>query len=141
MIPKKAKEFVNPAAEKLELDPQFVRDLVDFYWKEVRKNLSDLKAPRVNVSNFGYFQLKFWNLPKVRENYQKHLDSLNPEKMTFMKHKIREDVLQRIEAIDKVTAIVEEDLLRKTQLKEKRNAQKTTSNLEESEGDLSGNKE
>lgn len=141
MLPKKPKEFIKPTAEKLNVNEDLVSDLVNFYWKEVRKTLSDLKAPRVTVAKFGYFQLKFWMLPDEKKNYEKYLESLNPNKMTFMKHTLKEDVVQRLNSINKVMAIVEQDKLKKKTVKEKRYAKETKENLEKSQGDIPGNKE
>lgn len=132
MLPKKPKEFIKPTAEKLSLDEDFVSDVVDFYWKEIRKALSDLKAPRVGVAKFGHFQLKFWMLADQKRNYEKYLENIDPDNMTFMRHKLKEDVVQRLESVKRVTAIVEQDLAKKKQKKEERNAKKAKDNLEKS---------
>lgn len=141
MLPKKPKDFIKPTVDKLGLDEDFISDAVDFYWKEIRKNLGDLTAPQIKISKLGCFQLKFWGLPVEKKNYEQYLEELNPDKMTFVKHKLKEDILQRLESVNRVMAIVEKDKEKKKKIKEKRNAKEAKDNLEKSQGDIPGDKE
>lgn len=121
MNPKKPKELIKQTAEKLKLDEALVDDVVRFYWKEVRKGLTDLKAPRVLVANFGSFRLKHWMLDEEIKKCNLYLDNLDPENMTFHKHRIKKDVESRIEMINQVKEQVNKDLQKKQEIKEKRN--------------------
>ena len=140
MPPKKAKELVQPTAEQLDLNVEFVQDVIDFYWKEVRKSLSELRAPRVLVSNFGSFQIKTSKIDEQRKKYEDQFNSYKPEDMTFQKHKIKDDIELKLNRINKIMESVESDSNRKKQIREKRYAEKTKDNLEESKGDIPGNK-
>jgi nucleoid DNA-binding protein len=139
--PKKAKELVKPTAEKLDLSIEFVKDVIDFYWMEVRKSLSELRAPRVVVANFGSFQIKTSKIADQKKKYEEQSDYYKPEAMTFQKHKIKEDVDLKLSRINKIIETIEYDSSRKKQIREKRYAKETKNNLEESQGDISGNKE
>lgn len=141
MPPKKAKEFVEVTAKKLEMNQEFVQDAIDFYWKEVRKSLSELRSPRIVVANFGSFQIKHWKLEDQVKIYENHLKKYNPENMTFQKHKLKEDVEGRLKCVIKMVEMVEHDSQKRKIVKQKRYANQTENNMEEPEGDLSGNQE
>ena len=58
MIPKKSNELYREVAEDLEVSEDLVEDLVQLYYKEIRKNLTGLKYPRINVDGLGQFVAK-----------------------------------------------------------------------------------
>lgn len=132
MPPKKAKELVKPTAEKLDLNVELVQDVIDFYWKEVRKSLSELRAPRVVVSNFGSFRIKTSKIAEQKKKYEEQVSSYKPEDMTFQKHKIKEDLELKLGRLNKIIETVESDSNRKKEIRKKRYAEKTENNLEES---------
>lgn len=77
MRPKKAKQLLPEVAEKVNLPEQAVKDIIDFYWQEVRKSLSSLKHSRVHITNLGDFTIKHWKLDdrilmieKFKENFK-----------------------------------------------------------------------
>lgn len=52
---------------------EVVKDVLDFYWQEVRASLSGLKHQRVHLTNLGDFTIKHWKLDdKIRqiENFE-----------------------------------------------------------------------
>ena len=129
MNPKKAKTFILPTAKKLNVDSELVESLMDYYWKEVRRSLSELKAPRISIANFGTFRIKSWKLDEQRMKYQYYLDK-NPDDLTFSRHRIRTDIEQRVSEIDAVKIIVKDDAQRKQQIKDKRNGKVDNQDLE-----------
>lgn len=60
--PKKAKEFIPDVAEQLNLSQDIVKDVVDYYWREVRKSLATLSHSRIHVTNLGDFVTKHWKI-------------------------------------------------------------------------------
>ena len=77
MRPKKAKQLLPEVAEQVDLPEQAVKDIIDFYWQEVRKSLSSLKHSRVHITNLGDFTIKHWKLDdriamieKFKENFK-----------------------------------------------------------------------
>lgn len=129
MNPKKAKTFILPTAKKLNVDSELVESLMDYYWKEVRRSLSELKAPRISIANFGTFRIKSWKLDEQRMKYQYYLDK-NSDDLTFSRHRIRTDIEQRVSEIDAVKIIVKDDAQRKQQIKDKRNGKVDNNSLE-----------
>jgi nucleoid DNA-binding protein len=60
--PKKAKEFIPDVANSLQLSEDVVKDVVNYYWREVRKSLSSLLHNRVHITNLGDFVVKHWKI-------------------------------------------------------------------------------
>jgi nucleoid DNA-binding protein len=58
MNPKKVKKIYEAVAEDLNLNKDLVEDLVEFYYKDVRKLLTNLEHPRINVDGLGQFVAK-----------------------------------------------------------------------------------
>jgi hypothetical protein len=58
MNPKKVKKIYEAVAEDLNLNKDLVEDLVEFYYKDVRKLLTNLEYPRINVDGLGQFVAK-----------------------------------------------------------------------------------
>ncbi len=55
MNPKKSKSFIDEFSNEFKLDSQLVDDLIDFYYKECREILSNLKYTRLNIDGLGHF--------------------------------------------------------------------------------------
>jgi hypothetical protein len=143
--PKKAKEFIPIVSKKIELEDSLVEDVILFYWKEIRKNLSSLTHVRVHLTNLGDFTIKHW---KVDEKI---------ESLTIFKNKNEEEDRQKINErckvdsslveLNNIKQVIEEENQRKTFIKLHK---KTTTNepekkynkdLEEQGTDNRGDKE
>jgi nucleoid DNA-binding protein len=81
MIPKKANKLYSTVAEDLNVSETLVEDVVEFYYKEVRKNLSELSEPRINIEGLGHFVAKHGTIIKTIERFQKSL--VNHDVSTF----------------------------------------------------------
>jgi hypothetical protein len=60
--PVKAKEFIEPTAKELDLPTSLVKDIIDYYWQEVRRSMASMKHPRIHLTNLGDFVVKDWKL-------------------------------------------------------------------------------
>lgn len=69
--PRKAKEFIPDIADRLQLSEDLVKDVVNYYWEEVRKNLSSLSHSRVHVTNLGDFITKHWKIDEKIDMLEK----------------------------------------------------------------------
>jgi hypothetical protein len=58
MIPKKANKLYKQVAEDLEIDERLVEDFIDYMYKNLRADMSNLKYPRINVDGLGHFVAK-----------------------------------------------------------------------------------
>lgn len=62
MKPKKSKELIPIVSKELDMPEDVVSSVVNFYWEEIRRNLSSLKQPRIHLTNLGDFVIKHWKL-------------------------------------------------------------------------------
>jgi fructose-specific phosphotransferase system component IIB len=58
MIPKKSSSLYKDVAESLNYSESLVEDIIEFYYTELRKTLSNLTHPRINVEGLGHFVAK-----------------------------------------------------------------------------------
>lgn len=58
MIPKKARKYYKQTAEDLNIPESLVEDFIEFYYKNIRHNLSNLVYPRINIEGLGHFTVK-----------------------------------------------------------------------------------
>jgi hypothetical protein len=73
--PKKAKRDITSVAKELGIPESVVKDVVDFYWREVRRNLSSLSYPRIHIANLGDFTIKHWKLDDIIDKHEKFEES------------------------------------------------------------------
>tara|TARA_R110000737_G_C14291992_1_gene434317 strand:+ start:199 stop:423 length:225 start_codon:yes stop_codon:yes gene_type:complete len=72
--PKHHKEFRKDIAKKVNVHEDVVNDFIDFYYTKLRKSLSDLSYPSVNVFGLGTFNIR-----------KKKADRSNKEKQKFFR--------------------------------------------------------
>ena len=71
MKPSKAKALIPNTALITNSSEELVEDLMDYYWRDVRKNLSSLNNSRIHISNLGDFVIKHWKLSDKIEALEK----------------------------------------------------------------------
>jgi len=141
MNPKKPKEFIKPTAEALEVSETFVDDAIGFYWAAVRKALSDLESPSIAVTNLGTFKTRYNRIPALEKKYQRYLDNLEADHMTFNKHTIQNLSKQKLEGLANIKQKMELEYERKQEVKLKREEYVTQKTVEEQTEDSRGDKE
>ena len=65
MNPKKHKDFKEGIAEEVGVHKQVVDDFISFYYGKLRKKLSALEYPRINVDGLGTFYLRKTKLDEI----------------------------------------------------------------------------
>ena len=58
MNPKSHKDFKEGIADEVGVHPSVVEDFITFYYGKLRKKLSALEFPRINVDGLGTFYLR-----------------------------------------------------------------------------------
>ena len=58
MIPKKANKLYKEMTKEFDVSEDMVENLIELYYKTLRKNLSDLTEARYNVDGLGHFVIK-----------------------------------------------------------------------------------
>lgn len=119
MNPKKPKDIIELMSEP---DKNLVNDLVSFYFKDVRKALSEAQATNIIVEGLGTFRAKSWKLPdiiaeteKMRDKYKAVVDNQNP--ITFQKFAILKDYEDKLEKLYALRDKLELDKQKKEQMK------------------------
>jgi len=69
--PFKAKALIPKTALLTNSSEELVGDLMDYYWREVRRSLGGLKHSRVHIANLGDFTLKHWKLDDKIQQVEK----------------------------------------------------------------------
>ena len=142
MVPKKTKDFIAPTAEATGVSEDLVKDLVGFYWGEVRKALVDMKGPIIVVEAIGTFQVKHWKIPELIAKYDKYLAKYKglaqENKLDFRQFAIQKEIELKKEKAVKLKEMVDIDAERKKLVKQKRDEyiSKNQTNLPEQEEDI-----
>lgn len=141
--PKKPKEFIPQVAKELNVSEQLVNSIIDFYWKKIKQSLLTCELPNVKIAGLGTFKAKHWKLPDLLYKYEmieKKYKALtdNPETASFQKFAILKETEQRLEILNKLKVLVDQDQEKEKQIKHKRYVAKTKNNMEEQSSDMGG---
>jgi nucleoid DNA-binding protein len=118
MIPKKASKLYKEVSEDLNIEESLVESLVEFYYKEVRKAMTELKHPRLVIEGLGNFVIKPYAVRKAIPRYIKTLD--DHDTSTFNAYYNKKSVENKLDALIKIEEkIVEEEKNKETFLKRK----------------------
>jgi len=98
MNPKKSKNFIKEISEDLEVSPDLVEDLVDFYYKECRSILSNLSHIRLNIEGLGHFVSRPNLMEKAIKRYTKALQ--NHDTSTFSAYYNKKNIEKKLELLN-----------------------------------------
>ena len=98
MNPKKAKTLYKEVASDLALDESLVKDVLDFYWSSLRKQMSNLTAVRLDVMNLGTFEIMPKTLNKCIESYKNYQKVPVPK--TFVRYEAYSLIEERLKELD-----------------------------------------
>ena len=118
MLPKNSKHFLQPTSEKLNMNLSMIEDVINFYYVELRKALSNLEFYNIQVENLGSFQVKKRELPKLVMKYTNHLNVIQPD--TFNQMVIKKDIEEKLEKVLNIQSLLYEDIKRKKEFYKKK---------------------
>lgn len=134
MIPKKPQKLIKQVAEELDLPLSTVDNIITFYYKEIRKNLSSLEHTKINLIGLGDFVMLNNAVNKLISKHTNLTKSYNRD--TFKNYhnlKVSEGKLEKLtKAKEKINEFVEA----KKKFKDERKSKK---DMEEQETDNGGN--
>lgn len=81
MIPKKSKSLYSEVSEELNMPINLIEDLIEFYYKDIKSNITGLKHLRINIEGLGQFVIKESFVRKMIPKYKKAL--ANHDTSTF----------------------------------------------------------
>lgn len=138
MVPKKAREFKKEVAEELGLSEEVVSNVVDFYWETVRKKMSSLSEPAIEIPNFGIFRVKHWGIDEEIEKLKKIIES---KEGNFTQYERKRDLEEKIAALEKIKTTVQEEKAKFKIIKQARYDKRVKDNMEEPQADLGRSEE
>jgi hypothetical protein len=113
--PKKAKEFIPNVATEMSISEDLVTDVVNYYWREVRKQLSSLSSNRIHVTNLGDFVTKYWKVDEKLEMLEKWEETNRLKGMQELTARFK--TAESIYQLKEVKKIIEEETQRKDFIK------------------------
>ena len=119
MNPKKYKEILEITNSELDVDPKIIKKVVDYYWENVRKNLSNLEHPHILVDGLGTFNIK-WNILQVNiERYGQYLG--NRENLVFSRYHVYKNTEDKLERMQKLEQLMKEHYEKKKEHRKRKN--------------------
>lgn len=115
MHPKKAKDFIEEVANEVALSKDIVNDVIAFYYRQLRHNLSCLSHNRVHVTNLGDFVIKHWKIDDKIDMLQKFEE--NNKAKGMQKITARFKTAENLYELKNVKKIIEEENQRKDFIK------------------------
>jgi len=124
MNPRKAKRIYEIVSEDLNIKKDLVEDLVEFYYKDVRKSLTNLDYPRINVDGLGHFVAKPRIVSGSIEKITKSLDAHDTS--TFKAYHNKKAMEIKLDLLIKLhSKILDQENKRQEFLKTKYNEKRT----------------
>jgi len=121
---------------------EVVRDIVYFYWKEVRKQMSMLEAARVYIVRLGWFDIKHWRLKYTIKDYEGMLSHIDVTE-SLVNAKKASEIQDKLTNVLKIQQIVGLELEKKKDknAQRRRKEEIIRQSLEEQKTNLGGNPE
>ena len=126
MNPKKSEHII---ALMDEPDKQLISTLISYYWKDMRKTLSGCVSNNIIIEGLGTFKAKPWKLPEVIKKtecivakYKNIVETQIP--VTYRVFSILKEYEEKLEKLKALQGLIDEDKLKKEQIKQKRNVEK-----------------
>jgi len=129
MNPKKAVNLCKTISEELEVDQNLVEDLIEHVYKTLRKKLSNLSHPRINVDGLGQFAAKPYAVKKGIETIETKL--VTHDTSTFAAYHHKKLLETKLEAMKNLHEMITKEEERKTNFKQSKYEAKSKGNLEE----------
>jgi|TARA_R110001592_G_scaffold299405_3_gene570370 nucleoid DNA-binding protein len=119
MNPKKHKEFKEKIAEEVGVHQSVVDDFIAFYYAKLRKHLSNLQYPRIQVDGLGTFILRKSKLDKAIKRNKSMLGNI--AKRTYNGFAKSEDIQLNIDNMEKAREQIEKSIIDKKNFKNNKN--------------------
>jgi len=138
LTPKKAKLFIEEVVQELGISEKLVNDVINHYWKTVRKNMTELNHESLMIPALGKFNVKYWKIDQVIIENKAAIKKLeNRFKGRFTVYNQQKTLEQVVEKLEKIKEGVEKRKEKFKQIKEKRNVKSIENNMEKQEPDTS----
>ena len=129
MIPRKPKDLYKQVAEDMNISETLVDNFMTFYYKEVRKNLTELKYSKINLDGLGVMTVKPKTVEGLINKYTCRFKKLNTD--TFTSYFNKKRIETKLNRLNNIKGILDQEKqLKERFLKDKADG-KTGKDLEE----------
>jgi|TARA_R110001592_G_scaffold26926_1_gene100294 hypothetical protein len=122
MNPKKAKSYINIISKDLNEDVELLECLIDFYYKECRNALSNLKYDRLNIDGLGHFKSRNNLVKKSIDKINKDLN--NHDTSTFKAYYNKKNLEEKLKLLTNLAELNNIEMKRKDEFKKEKNESK-----------------
>lgn len=130
MKPKKFSDLYKQVSEDLNIDQDLVESLIEFYYKDVRRLMTNLSYPRINIDGLGHFVARHGVVNKVIDRIGKGLE--NHDTSTFKAYHNKKAMEIKLNLLESLKKQIDVEFARKIEfLKTKNNESSTQNNLGE----------
>jgi nucleoid DNA-binding protein len=129
MIPKKPKILYKQLAEESNLNETLIDNLITFYYKEIRSEMSALTHTKIYIDGLGQFVVKARTVDNLILKYERIIAKADNYSFSSYHNKIR--LTTRLEELNAVKLKLQEDKSKKQIFLIEKNGRKTNKNLEE----------
>ena len=117
MIPKKPDTLFKKVAEELEISEDLIDKFVSFYYKDVRKQLTELNHTRINLDGLGHMVIKTKTVGILIEKYNRMIAKANT--FNFSGYFNKKRLESRIETLNSMQLKIDEFNEKKKEFKKK----------------------
>ncbi len=129
MIPKKPKLLYKQLAEETNLNETLIDNLITFYYKEIRSEMSALNHTKIYIDGLGQFVVKSKTVDNLILKYERIIAKADNYSFSSYHNKIR--LTTRLEELNAIKLKLQEDKSKKQNFLIEKNGRKTNNNLEE----------
>ncbi len=116
MIPRKPNSFFKEVARELEVSEELVESVVNFYWKDARKQLTEPEDINITLMNFGVFEIRKKQVEYMIAKYKRIITGMKPT--TYTKHAILNTVTEKLARMEKLLELCKQQEEKKKQVRE-----------------------
>lgn len=129
MIPKKATKLYKQVSEEMNIDESLVETFIEFMYKNLRSDMSNLKYPRINVDGLGHFIAKPHLVRKSIARADKVLKEHDTSTFGAYSKKIK--VEEKLKLLVELESKISAEEKRKEEFKKTKDENSTKNNLGE----------
>lgn len=133
MIPKKSSKIYKIVSEDLNIQEKLVEDLVQFYYKELRKKMSALSHTRINIEGLGHAMVKPQIVSKAIVRLEKSVK--NHDTSTYNAYHNKKSMEEKLVLLKNIIVKLQEEQEEKKSFKEKKYEGSIESNMGEQDTD------
>lgn len=116
MIPKKPKQIVKIVSEELDISQELVDDLSTFYYKTLRKKLSNVEDLKYRLPGLGHFLIRNTGVNKAIRKFESMKKGMGDA--TFNNYHNRKIIEARLEKLYKANERIQEFMETKRKFKD-----------------------